>query len=236
MPGYLRSFYISDDLFEKLKDYAKRNRMTVNRALTEILTQFFATIPVKQEEVGDVKQTVKQDVKHNIPVKQTVNLTGSTNIPPPEVPEVTQQVKEESIVEEVATKTSEPVKPEFPVTEIPLAGVPSSKPVQEVSGDFSWAKKTDKFDDLVKRWEATFVNWDTEVLTETFRRCLDYPTRRAVVNILVDRFNGQLPETERSTIWNFFKDEDVRKWLDENKLTIKIVEENERKKIVLEVV
>ena len=236
MPGYLRSFYIPDDLFEKLKDYAKRNRMTVNRALTEILTQFFATIPVKQEEVSDVKQTVKQDVKHNIPVKQTVSLTAPSNIPPPEVPEATQQVKEEPLVEEVATETSEPVKPEFPITEVPLTGVPSSKPVKEVSGDFSWAKKTDKFDDLVKRWEATFVNWDTEVLTKTFRRCLDYPTRRAVVNILVDRFNGQLPETERSTIWNFFKDEDVRKWLDENKLTIKIVEEGERKRMMLEVV
>jgi hypothetical protein len=212
-----------------VEEYARRKGESINKTiitLIEIGLGIRATIP---------EETDTTDAKHQMEEWKAAG-TGVTKEAHTEPSTAVQQVKEEPIMEELATETSEPVKPEFPVTEIPLAGVPSSKPVKEVSGDFSWAKKTDKFDDLVKRWEATFVNWDTEVLTKTFRRCLDYPTRRAVVNILVDRFNGQLPETERSTIWNFFKDEDVRKWLDENKLSIKIVEENERKKMVLEVV
>jgi len=250
-----RSILIPEDLYRWFERYASGTYKNVNSIIIEAMAEYKdrrtrglftdqVQVATSQVDYSTFKVGTTEVAKgtHQVPeVTQQVSTyqveEGGQQVEvTTQVEKGTQQVKEEPIMEEAATETSEPVKPKFPVTEIPLAGVPSSKPVKEVSGDFSWAKKTDKFDDLVKRWEATFVNWDTGVLTETFRRCLDYPTRRAVVNILVDRFNGQLSETERSTIWNFFKDEDVRKWLDENKLSIKIVEENERKRMMLEVV
>jgi hypothetical protein len=250
-----RSILIPEDLYGWFEEYASRTYENVNSIIIKAMREYkdrrvgrlftdqvqvstsqvdYSTAKVGTTEVAkatyQIPEITQQVSTHQVEKGgQQVQVTT-------QVPEVTQQVKEEPVKEEVATETSEPVKSEFPPTELPLTGAPSSKPVQEISSDFSWAKKTDKFDDLIKRWEATFVNWSIEDLVKTWKRCLDYPTRRAVINILVNRFNGQLPEIERATIWNFFKGEDVGKWLDENKLSIKMVEEGEKKKMVLEAV
>jgi hypothetical protein len=264
MPGYLRSFYISDDLFEKLKEYAERKGITVNRALTEILTEFFAknSTPAKQE--GDAKQHVKQEVKqtanltsnhvkHNIPVKQDINLTSTpSSIPPSGVEKTTQQAKEELPAKgetgvDVKSYTGKPIEEaedfvkgnvpkvtqevkappsvedielnesEFPKGEAPLTGVSSSERPKEPPVNFSWATRREKLRELVVRWVDVFRKWDTRELVNTFRRCKgDDPTREAVIIVMKERFEMKLPETEKATIRNFFKDDEVIKFMEEH--------------------
>jgi hypothetical protein len=225
MPKIVKTVYFPEELYHMVEQYARKRGESLNKMIITLielgLDRYRDTLP--EERVVKIEGT---DAKHQM---EEWKVAGTPVTKEEAHTEPTTEGKEEPIREEVATDTSEPV------TELPLTGAPS-KPVQEISSDFSWAKKTDKFDDLVKRWEATYIKWGIEDLVKTFKRCLDYPTRRAIINILIERFNGKLSETERATIWNFFKGEDVGKWLDENKLSIKVVEEGEKKRMVLEVV
>jgi hypothetical protein len=134
-----------------------------------------------------------------------------------ETPELTSQVKEESVKEEIVTETSEPARPELPKGEVPLAGLPSSGKPKEPPVDFSWATRREKLRELTVRWVGVFRKWGTKELVDTFRRCKgDDPTREAVIIVMKERFGMKLPETEKATIRSFFMDEEVRKFMEEH--------------------
>jgi hypothetical protein len=68
----MRGFLIPPELFEKLKEYAKQQKVTVNKALVMILTQFFnqhvsQTANIKKENKEDVIQSVSHTVSHTSP-------------------------------------------------------------------------------------------------------------------------------------------------------------------------
>jgi predicted CopG family antitoxin len=222
-----RQISVSEDVYSELVSLKVHPREPFNDVIRRLLRLYKAQHGRPEKKVEQIEIAEGGDVGHQMEEAGTV-VTKEEHRPEP-----TGEGKEEPKGEEVTTSTPEPLKPEFPKTEVPLAGVPSSEKPKEPPVDFSWAKKIGKFDDLVRRWEAMFGKWSTESLVETFRRCLDYPTRRAVINIFVARFNEKLPETERATIWNFLNDEDVKKWLNENKLIIMVEESGETKKMIL---
>ena len=238
MGRIVKTVYFPEDLYHRVEECARKRGESLNKTiitLIEIGLGVRATIPegIGESEstttqAGEDEKRVQVDTTQALPPEYTT--LGSKNAK--EAPEATEQAKAEP-PKGVPAEAKEPERPEFPKGEVPLAGVPSSGRPKEPSVDFSWAKRADKFGDLVRRWEAMLGKWSTESLTENFRRCLDYPTRRAIINILVARFNEKLPETVRAIIWNFLNDEDVKKWLNENKLIIMVEESEGTKRAML---
>jgi hypothetical protein len=134
-----------------------------------------------------------------------------------EVPEATGQARAEP-PEGLRAETTEPERPEFPKGEVPLAGVPSSEKPKEPPVDFSWAMRREKLREVVVRWVDVFRKWDTRELVDTFKRCKgDDPTREAVIIVMKERFNAETwPMDEKAKIRDFFRDEEVRKFMEEH--------------------
>jgi hypothetical protein len=75
-------------------------------------------------------------------------------------------------------------------------------------------ENAEKFKDLVARWKEDFSKWGTKRVIETFDRCLDYPSRRAAVEVLAERLEGDIPESDKAAINAFFGREDVKKFVE----------------------
>jgi len=230
-----RSFSIPKDLYDKLVLYARKNYLDttsiVIMAIKEFLDRRSAPLMPENLNISNKSNTVNttgaserhlsiKEVKtdaHEMQKGISQVQEDTNQVYTKEAPEVTQEVKEEPMNEEVKTETSEPAKPELPKGEVPLAGLPSSEKPKEPSVDFSWATRRGNLKELVMRWVDVFRKWDIKQLEDTFKRCKgDDPTREAVIIVMKERFVKTLPETEKAAIRKFFKDEEVQNFMKEH--------------------
>jgi predicted CopG family antitoxin len=200
-----RQIVISEEVYSELMSLKVHPREPFNDVIKRLLAFYRA----QQERIGNSGGEIGE------PQKDTDEVTSGTN----QTPKVTEEVKAEP--PKGVAEATEPEKPEFPKgfpkEEVPLAGVPSSEKPKETPVDFSWATRKEKLRELVVRWVDVFRKWDTKELVNTFRRCKgDDPTREAVIIVMKERFEMKLPETEKATIRNFFKDDEVMKFMEEH--------------------
>ena len=106
-------------------------------------------------------------------------------------------------------KEKGPVIPEFAE---PLVTLGQSKNEGEMR-DYSWAKVTEESEEAVKRWELLIDRWDLNTLLDLFRKSKDYPVKRAIINLIIRRLQGEITEYERATLKNFLCKEDAEEFL-----------------------
>ncbi len=187
--------YLEKEDLKELKEYAWRNRMSVSQAIR---------IAVKNLIKGDKPsmEIPKENKEEQMPA-------GVRYVSTPEEEEQKQEYSEEVVGEEKETAKEEGEevtddednfeKPEFPDAEIPLASLPSSKPVQEPPSSTQRPKTVEEYKALMKLWP-------NDVLFSTYEKAKDEDIKTAVIELLDERLkNPNTKEDDKKLIKLFFE-------------------------------
>jgi hypothetical protein len=112
---------------------------------------------------------------------------------------------------------SEPARnrPKFPKTELPLASLPSTKPIIEPVAEEKAKEEKDKAkggsNDLIAKYRAAMKLWSSDFMIESYNKSKeDDPLRLAIIEELKDRLaNGLLIGDERDRAIRFLRDAGV---------------------------
>jgi len=195
-----RQIVISEEVYKELMSLKVHPREPFNDVIKRLLAFYRA----QQERIGNSGGEIGE------PQKDTEQTSKEGINQPSEINEGEEKMPKGIVVEKA--------EPQFPKTEVPLTGIPTRETPKEPPVNFSWATRGEKSEDVIVKLVAHFKKWDTRKLVDAFKRCRrDDPAKKAIIGILRERFNAETwPMDEKAMIRDFFRDEEVKKFMEEH--------------------